>query len=112
MSEATATAAAVTARLPAFIRVLVVQLPKEGVGKTGKPYKFQEVDCVALDENGEALQVGVLPVPNKLIGMVTEGVYSPVYGMRVDFQTRKIGPSIIDLNRVENRQRVAPSATK
>ena len=35
------TVAAVTARLPAFIRVLVVQPPKEGVGKTGKPYKFQ-----------------------------------------------------------------------
>lgn len=103
----------VTARLPAFIKVLVVQPPKEGVGKTGKPYRFQEVDCVALDENGEALQVGVLPVPNKLIGLITAGTYSPVYGMRVDFQTHKIGPSIIDLTRYESRQRVAsPAATK
>lgn len=95
------------ARLPAFIKVLVVQPVKEGVGKTGKPYKFQEVDCVALDGQGEAIQVGVLPVPNKLIGGITEGTYQPVYGMRVDFQTRKIGPSIVDLNRTEGRQRVA-----
>lgn len=104
--------AVATVRLPAFIKVLVVQPLKEGVGKTGKPYKFQEVDCIALDENGEALQVGVLPVPNKLIGQVTEGTYAPVYGMRVDFQTRKIGPSIVDLNRIENRQRVAPVSAK
>ena len=104
--------AVATVRLPAFIKVLVVQPLKEGVGKTGKPYKFQEVDCIALDENGEALQVGVLPVPNKLIGQITEGTYSPVYGMRVDFQTRKIGPSIVDLTRIENRQRVAPVSAK
>lgn len=105
--------AVATVRLPAFIKVLVVQPLKEGVGKTGKPYRFQEVDCIALDESGEALQVGVLSLPNSLVGAITEGIYSPVYGMRVDFQTRKIGPSIIGLNRVENRQRVAaPAATK
>lgn len=104
MSEATA---AVTVRLPAFIRVLVVQPIKSGTSKNGKPYQLQEVDCIALDENGEALQVGVLPLPNSLLGSITEGTYSPVYGMRVDFQTRKIAPSIVGLNRVENRQRVA-----
>lgn len=103
MSETTA---ATTVRLPAFIRVLVVQPIKEGTGKTGKAYKLQEVDCVALDENGEALQVGVLSLPNSLLGTVSEGVYAPVYGMRVDFQTRKIAPSIVGLNRIENRQRV------
>jgi hypothetical protein len=104
MSETTA---AVTVRLPAFIRVLVVQPIKSGTSKNGKPYQLQEVDCIALDEQGEALQVGVLPLPNSLLGTITEGTYSPVYGMRVDFQTRKIAPSIVGLNRVENRQRVA-----
>lgn len=107
MSEA---APVVTTRLPTFIRVLVVQPIKEGMGKTGKPYRFQEVDCVALDDNGDALQVGVLSLPNSLIGGITEGTYTPVYGMRVDFQTRKIGPSIVGLNRIENRQRVATPA--
>lgn len=106
------TATTTLTRLPAYIKVLVVQPLKEGVGKTGKPYRFQEVDCVALDDAGEPIQVGILPVPNKLVGTITEGVYSPVYGMRVDFQSRKIGPSIIDLTRVEQRQRTAPAATK
>lgn len=103
MSEATAA----VVRLPAFIQVLVVQPIKSGTSKNGKPYQLQEVDCIALDEHGEALQVGVLSLPNSLLGTITVGTYSPVYGMRVDFQTRKISPSIVGLNRVENRQRVA-----
>ena len=81
MSEATA-AVAVTARLPAFIRVLVVQPPKEGVGKTGKPYKFQEVDCVALDENGEETNSGSTYCTSKAPGAYTD---------TVDFQAFQLG---------------------
>lgn len=96
--------------LPTFIQVLVAQPVREGKGKNDRPYRFQELECVALDEHGAALQVGVLPCPSSKIGLVEPGVYTPVYGMRVDFQTRKIGPSIVDLNRVEQRQKVSAPA--
>lgn len=110
MAESTATERVI--QLPSYIKVLVAQAPREGTGKNGKPYKFQEIDCVTLNEHGEAIQVGVMPVPNQQIGLISEGIYTPVYGMRVDFQTRKISPSIISLNRHEERQRQAPASTK
>lgn len=109
MAESTASERVI--QLPSFIKVLVAQTPREGTGKNGKPYKFQEIDCVTLDENQQAIQVGVMPVPNQQIGLVGEGIYTPVYGMRVDFQTRKIAPSIVALNKYEERQRATPAAS-
>lgn len=99
-------------QLPSFIRVIVAQSPREVTTKNGKAFKFQELECVTLDEHGQAIQVGVMTAPNQQIGLIGEGIYTPVYGMRVDFQTRKISPSIIALNKYEERQRQAPASTK
>ena len=86
--------------LPAFIRVLIVQEVRKGVGKTGKPYEMQEIDCMTLDQDGVEMQVGVMQVPTPLLGKITRGVYAPVYGMRVDFASRGIKPAIVDLTPV------------
>ena len=95
-------------RLPSYIQILVAQKPKEGVGKNGKPYKFQEADCVMLDEDGVMLQVGLLDVPGDLIDKLKPGVYQAGYGMRVDYQSRKIKPVVMSLTPV--RQKVADAA--
>ena len=95
-------------KLPSFIQILVAQKPKEGVGKNGKPYKFQEADCVMLDEDGVMLQVGVMRVPNDLIDKIKPGVYQPGFGIRVDFQSREIKPVLMSLTPV--RQKVADAA--
>lgn len=96
--------------LPAFIKVLVVQEIRKGTGKNGKPYEFQEVDCLTLDADGVELQVGVTPVPAPLVGKITRGLYAPVYGMRVDFQSRKIMPAIVDFTPVPSLAPVGRAA--
>lgn len=93
-----------TIQLPSFIRVLVAQPPREVKTKNDKVFKFQELECLTLDDAGQAIQVGVMTAPNQQIGLISEGIYTPVYGMRVDFQTRKISPSIIALNPHQQRQ--------
>lgn len=86
--------------LPAFIRVLIVQEVRKGVGKSGKPYEMQEIDCMTLDHDGVEMQVGVMQVPTPLLGKIVRGTYAPVYGMRVDFASRGIKPAIVDLTPV------------
>lgn len=97
-------------KLPSFIQILVAQKPNEGVGKNNKPYKFQNADCVMLDEDGVMLQVGVMRVPNDLIDKVKPGVYQPGFGIRVDFQSREIKPVLMSLTPV--RQQAPAAAAK
>lgn len=105
--------------LPSYVRVLVVQEIRKGVGKNNKPYEFQEIDCLTLDADGVELQVGVMPVPAPLVGKITRGLYAPVYGMRVDYQSRKIMPAIVDFTPVptavspgRSQAAAAPAAVK
>jgi len=97
-------------KLPSAIQILVVQEPREGTGKTGKPYKFQNAECVMLDEDGVMLQVGVMRVPNDSIGQVKPGVYRPSFGIRVDFQTREVKPVLMSLLPVPQRPAASAKA--
>lgn len=97
-------------KLPSFIQILVAQKPNEGMGKNGKPFKFQNADCVMLDEDGVMLQVGVLRVPNDLVDKIRPGVYQPGYGVRVDFQSREIKPVLMSLTPVRTQAAAAPAA--
>ena len=81
--------------LPSFIQVGV---PGEVVDKKyeNREYKAQQLECVCLDDAGNPLQVGIIRVPQHLLGQVGAGYFRPVYGMRVD-KDRVIQPVLLDL---------------
>lgn len=81
--------------LPSIIQVLVVGAvtPKKF---EGREYTAQQLECVALDADGQPLQVGVIRVPKHLQGQITTGFYRPVFGMRVN-RERVIESAILDL---------------
>lgn len=82
------------------VQVLKVHDPREGIGKTGKPWKIQEAECILLDGDGAVAQVGVLDVPRDLVGLIAPGNYTASYSMRAHWQTRKIGPELVALTRI------------
>lgn len=92
--------------LPSFIQVLVVG-PVLNKKFDGREYQTQQLECLGLDADGQPLQVGVVPVPKSLHGLVKPGIYRPVYAMRVD-RERRFTPFISDLT----PYKPAPSAPK
>lgn len=98
--------------LPSFIQVIVVGdvLNKK---YEGREYTTQQLECIALDADGKPLQVGVLAVPKDKQGLLTTGIYRPVFGMRVD-RERRIVPAIIDLlaDKPAPGRAAAPAALK
>lgn len=86
---------AVTHALPSIIQVLV---PGPVLDKKyeDREYKSQQLECLALDADGQPLQVGIIRVPTHLHGQVKTGFFRPVYGMRVD-RDRVIQAVLLDL---------------
>lgn len=85
--------------LPTFIKIIKVNEKRSGT-KDGRVWEMQDAECVTLDENGELLQVGVLPLPKSMMGDKAPvcGTYTAIYGMQVGMRDRKIGPAIIGLS--------------
>lgn len=81
--------------LPSILQVLVVG-PLLDKKYDGREYKTQQLECLALDADGQPLQVGVIRVPKHLQGLVKVGYYRPVFGMRVG-RERVIESVILDL---------------
>lgn len=81
--------------LPSFLQVLVVG-PVLNKKYEGREYTTQQLECLGLDDSGQPLQVGVVPVPKALQGTIKPGIYRPVFGMRVD-RERKFQSVIMDL---------------
>lgn len=81
--------------LPSFVQVIKPG-PVEDKQYQDRKYKTQQLECVALDDAGEVLQVGVIKVPTHLHGQISSGYYRPVYGMRVN-RERVIEPVLLDL---------------
>lgn len=92
--SATETQAA-THVLPSVIQVIV---PGPVLDKKyqDREYKSQQLECLALDDAGQPLQVGIVRVPTHLHGQIKAGFYRPVFGMRVD-RDRVIQPVLLDL---------------
>ncbi len=86
---------AATHVLPSVIQVLV---PGPVIDKKyeGREYKSQQLECLALDADGQPLQVGIIRVPQHLHGQVKTGFFRPVFGMRVD-RDRVIQAVLLDL---------------
>lgn len=86
---------AATHVLPSLIQVIV---PGPVLDKKyqDREYKSQQLECLALDDAGQPLQVGIVRVPTHLHGQVKAGFYRPVFGMRVD-RDRVIQPVLLDL---------------
>lgn len=86
---------AVTHVLPSIIQVLV---PGPVLDKKyqDREYKSQQLECLALDADGQPLQVGIIRVPSHLHGQVKAGFFRPVFGMRVN-RERVIEPVLVDL---------------
>lgn len=86
---------AATHVLPSIIQVIV---PGPVLDKKyqDREYKSQQLECVALDDSGQPLQVGIVRVPQHLHGQIGTGFYRPVFGMRVD-RDRVIQPVLLDL---------------
>lgn len=86
---------AVTHVLPSVIQVLV---PGPVLDKKyeSREYKSQQLECLALDDAGQPLQVGIIRVPSHLHGQIKTGFFRPVYGMRVN-RERVIEPVLVDL---------------
>ena len=100
-----------TMTFPAFIKIIKINEKREGV-KEGRPWAMQDCECVALDENGEMLQVGVLQLPKPMLGENAPqlGTYIPVFALQVGLRDRKIGVGIVDLKLVPARSATAPAA--
>lgn len=81
--------------LPSVIQVLV---PGPVLDKKyqDREYKSQQLECLALDDAGQPLQVGIVRVPQHLHGQIGPGFFRPVFGMRVN-RDRVIEPVLIDL---------------
>lgn len=92
------------------IQILKINDPREGVGKTGKPWKMQEAECVLIDGDGQVSQVGVLDVPRDLIGTIQPGTYTATFSMRAHYQTRKIGSELVHLTPVPRATATAPKS--
>ena len=88
------------AQAPAFVLPSLIQVIVPGPVLDKKyqdrEYKTQQLECVALTDAGEALQVGVIKVPTHLHGQISRGYYRPVFGMRVN-RERVIEPVLLDL---------------
>lgn len=86
---------AATHALPSIIQVLV---PGPVIDKKydGREYKAQQLECLALDDVGQPLQVGIIRVPTHLHGQIGAGYFRPVFGMRVD-RDRVIQAVLLDL---------------
>lgn len=81
--------------LPSFLQVLVVG-PIQDKIFDGRAYKSQQLECLGLDADGQPLQVGVVPLPKNLHGLIKPGIYRPSYAMRVD-PKRRFMPFVSDL---------------
>lgn len=92
--SATETQAA-THVLPSVIQVIVAG-PIQDKKYQDREYKSQQLECLALDDAGQPLQVGIVRVPTHLHGQIKAGLYRPVFGMRVD-RDRVIQPVLLDL---------------
>lgn len=92
--SATETQAA-THALPSVIQVIVAG-PVQDKKYQDREYKSQQLECLALDDAGQPLQVGIVRVPTHLHGQIKAGFYRPVFGMRVD-RDRVIQPVLLDL---------------
>lgn len=92
--SATETQAA-THVLPSVIQVIVAG-PVQDKKYQDREYKSQQLECLALDDSGQPLQVGIVRVPSHLHGQIKAGFYRPVFGMRVD-RDRVIQPVLLDL---------------
>ena len=88
-------AQAATHVLPSVIQVIVAG-PVQDKKYQDREYKSQQLECLALDDAGQPLQVGIVRVPTHLHGQVKAGFYRPVFGMRVD-RDRVIQPVLLDL---------------
>ena len=86
---------AATHVLPSVIQVLVAGAVQDKKYQD-REYKAQQLECLALDADGQPLQVGIIRVPTHLHGQVTTGFYRPVFGMRVD-RDRVIQAVLLDL---------------
>lgn len=97
---------AVSHVLPSVIQVLV---PGPVLEKKydGREYKSQQLECLALDADGQPLQVGIIRVPQHLHGQVKTGFFRPVFGMRVD-RDRVIQAVLLDL--MPYNPKAAPAA--
>lgn len=86
---------AATHVLPSVIQVIVAG-PVQDKKYQDREYKSQQLECLALDDAGQPLQVGIVRVPTHLHGQIKAGFYRPVFGMRVD-RDRVIQPVLLDL---------------
>ncbi|MDH1903413.1 hypothetical protein N5D67_14005 [Comamonas aquatica] len=81
--------------LPSLVQVIIAG-PVLDKAYQDRKYKTQQLECIALDDTGQELQVGVIKVPTHLHGQISRGFYRPVFGMRVN-RERVIEPVLIDL---------------
>ena len=81
--------------LPSLVKVIIAG-PVLDKAYQDRKYKTQQLECIALDDTGQELQVGVIKVPTHLHGQISRGYYRPVYGMRVN-RERVIEPVLVDL---------------
>lgn len=63
----------------------------------GRKYQSQDCECVLLNDQGQPDQVGVLRVPQDLLGKFQPGVYIGSFAMRPDRKTRVLGAVLVGL---------------
>jgi hypothetical protein len=82
--------------MKSVLQIIVVNEVKKGV-KDGRAWEMQDAECILLDEHGQAKQVGVLPIPKDLRGLVQPGTYTGEFALLPDLKTRRIEARLMSL---------------
>ena len=82
--------------MQSIVQILVAG-PVEDREYEGRKYKSQSCECVLLNDDGTPAQVGVLRVPQDMLGEVKAGVFIGSFAMRPDRKTRVLGAVLTGL---------------
>lgn len=84
--------------IKSVIQIIKVNELRTG-SKDGRPWAMQDAECLLLDENGEASQVGVLMLPRDMRGDAApaKGVYLGSFALVAGLRDRRIEAQLTGL---------------
>lgn len=97
--------------LHSIIRIIKVNEKRSGT-KDGRAWELQDAECLLLDDNGEAQQVGVLSLPKHLRGdnAPKPGVYLGAFALQAGLRDRRIEALLTNLQPYTVPQRAPAKA--
>lgn len=97
--------------LTSIIQIIKTNEKRSGV-KDGRPWEMQDAECILVDEDGAATQVGVLQLPKHLLGDAAPrpGTYAASFALQAGMRDRRIQAVLTDLRPVQLSAQRKPAA--